>query len=123
MRKSLVICLTLLFSLLSLTKVVFACEQSKPITNTHSCCDREENTTEHNCCQSEDSPKHEHKDHCDGKCKGASCQQNSPKFQLFIVVQKPYECQFFLDKKGFFYDKDNNVLSGFSSIWLPPKIG
>ncbi|WP_164112685.1 MULTISPECIES: hypothetical protein [Sphingobacterium] len=123
MRKSLVICLTILFSLLSLTKFVSACEQSKSITNTLSCCDHQENTTEHTCCLSQDSPKHEHNDHCDGKCKGAGCQQNSPKFQLFIVAQKNYECPFFFDKKEGFYDKDNQLSSGFSSIWLPPKIG
>lgn len=123
MKKYLAIWLTLLFSLLSLTKVVFACEQSKPTTTTHSCCDHEQNATEHSCCQAEDGPKHEQKDHCDGKCKGASCQQNSPKFQLFMIVEKPYECHFFFDAKGSFYHKDNHVLPGFSSIWLPPKIG
>lgn len=122
MKKYLAIFLTLLFSLLSLTKVA-ACEQSKPMTSTPTCCDHAENTTEHSCCQSEDNPNHKHNDHCDGKCKGASCQQNSPKFQLFIVLEKPYECQSFFDKKDSFYHKDNPILPGFSSIWLPPKIG
>lgn len=122
MKKYIVIFLTLLFSLIALTKSAQACEQNEPI-HTSSCYNQQHPTEKHNCCQSEKSPKHDHKEHADGKCNKCSCQQISSKLQLFFGTEKISDLSHILIEKSIYSNYNCQAVSGFVSIWLLPKIG
>lgn len=123
MKNYLLICVVLFFGLLVVTKDASACAQHEPTHSISSCCDQTDKTEEHNCCQTETSSDQDYSRHCDGKCNGTSCQQSSLKFQLFFAITKMYQWSCFPNVKSSFYSDDNRTISGFISIWLPPKIG
>lgn len=122
MKKYIIISLTLLFGLFSMARGLYASEQNEQILPISSCCDQGHKTEAHHCCQSEGSHNHDHKGHCDGKCKSPSCQQNGLKFQLFLTVENACKWSDLSTENTSFYGSTDHVVAGFISIWLPPKI-
>ena len=92
--------------------------------------------TEKSCCKKETSSKTEKKDccsdknskdkdnSCGGKCGHSNCTTSSVNFSIIAF----YEIQFnnnnfdFSSEKSKFYDFKTFLSSGFTSVWLLPKI-
>lgn len=76
------------------------------------------------CCKKENHSKGKHEEGSQGKKKQSSC--NCFVFQINLILPTEKEatisCFLFLDKKDKFIDKETPISSGFSSIWLIPKI-
>ena len=102
--------------------LTYACEMKSG----KSCCNKETsaNTEKKDCCKNDNHSKNKDNDSCGGKSKHSSC--SCPIFHFSVIL--PFEtelkqqCFNFLDEKENFYDSETNLSSGFSSIWLIPKI-
>ena len=114
----LIIILTLGFFLSPTTS--FACG-----TKTQKSCCKEETsskTEKKDCCNNEN-PK-DKDNSCDGKCGHSNCTTSSVNFSIIAF----YEIQFknnnfdFSSEKPKFYDSKTFISSGFTSVWLLPKI-
>lgn len=86
-----------------------------------SCCKMQNNKTEKSCCQKSKNQKQEKS--CGGKC-NSNCTPNNLPFNsivgnVFVFRIKAFE--FYNQKPSFYYGK-TFIKSGFSTIWLPPKI-
>lgn len=89
-----------------------------------SCCKKETTSTteKKDCCKNKQS---EDKDNsCGGKCGHSNCTSSSVNFSIISL----YEIEFknnifdFSIEKPKFYHSETFVSSGFTSVWLPPKI-
>lgn len=88
------------------------------------CCKKEIATKpeKKDCCKSNQS-KDKNKD-CGGKCGHSNCTNSSVNFSLisFFKIEfknNNFECS--LEKPEFYHSK-TFISSGFTSVWLPPKI-
>ena len=93
--------------------------------------------TEKSCCKKEKTSKTEKKDCCNnkqskdkdnscgGKCGYSNCTSST---SVNCSLIECYEIEFknnnldFSEEKSKFYHSENLISSGFTSIWLPPKI-
>lgn len=91
---------------------------------------------EKSCCKKEISSKSEKKEccsdthsknkgkHCDGKCGHSGC--TTSVLNLNIISTNVFDIEFknidFYTKKDSFYHSKTFISSGFTSVWLPPKI-
>ncbi len=86
-----------------------------------SCCKMQNTKTEKSCCQKNKNQKQERS--CEGKCSSSctptSLQLNSIVGTVLVFRIKAFE--FYNQKFSFYYGK-TFIKSGFSTIWLPPKI-
>jgi hypothetical protein len=116
------------FHLLILVLFVFLLMPS----NTFACGSK----TEKSCCKKEISSKAEKKDccknkqsneqdnSCGGKCGHSNCTTSTVNFSIISF----YEIEFknnnfdFSTEKPKFYHSETFISSGFTSVWLPPKI-
>jgi hypothetical protein len=89
------------------------------------CCTKEVSSKSNakKCCK-DNSTNNEHKG-CDGKCGHANCTSASvlTLFAVFTDVVFSANVFDFSDEKQQFHDLKTFISSGFSSLWLIPKIG
>ncbi len=99
---------------------IYACE-----TKTEkSCCKKEKTskTEKDDCCNSKHSKDKDNS--CGGKCGYSNCTTSTVTFNLISF----YEIEFknknfdFSSEKSKFYHSEAFISSGFTSVWLPPKI-
>jgi len=75
-----------------------------------------------NCCKNKQTKKEDNS--CGGKCGHSNCTTSTVNFSLISF----YEIEFknnnfaFSAEKSKFYHSETYISSGFSSVWLPPKI-
>lgn len=89
-----------------------------------SCCKKERTskTEKKDCCQGKHSKDKDNS--CGGKCGHSNCTTSTVNFSLISF----YEIEFkninfdFSCKKSKFYHSETLISSGFTSVWLPPKI-
>lgn len=92
--------------------------------------------TEKSHCKNETSSKAEKKDccndkhskdkddSCDGKCEHSNCTTSTINFSIisFTEIQFKNNSFDFSEEKSKFYHSKTFISSGFTSVWLPPKI-
>lgn len=111
----------LLFGFLLTPMTSFACESKTE----KSCCKKEisEKKDKKDCCNTKDSSKKDKS--CGGKCGHSNCTSASPvNFSLipyFNIEFKNNNFDFTLNKSKF-YHSETFISSGFTSVWLIPKI-
>lgn len=94
-------------------------------TKTETCCCKKEmssKTEKKDCCKNKPSKGKDHR--CDGKCGHSNCTTSTTNFSILPF----YEIEFknngfdFCFEKPKFYHSETFLSSGFTSVWLPPKI-
>lgn len=94
------------------------------------------NKSEKLCCKKEITSKSENKDcfknkhskgkskSCDGKCGHSNCTTSSVTFSIISQneIQFKNNSSDFSEEKSKFYHSETVISSGFTSVWLPPKI-
>lgn len=99
----------------------YSCE-----TNTEKSCCKKENTSKtekKDCCHKKDSK--EKDDACGGKCGQPNCTTSTVTFSLITCNEIEFITNIYFDltvKKSKFHYTKALILSGFTSIWQPPKI-
>ncbi|WP_433764606.1 hypothetical protein [Flavobacterium ginsenosidimutans] len=83
---------------------------------------KEENSCSKKCCEKKTSKQEKH--NCDGKCRHSGCTTSA--FQFVILTSNDFDLQndtfnFSLKNKISSYS-NSTISSGFTSIWLKPKI-
>lgn len=92
--------------------------------------------TEKSCCKKENSSKTEKKDccsgkhskdknnSCGGKCGHSNCTTSTTNFSLisFYEIEFKNDSFDFSEEKSKFHHSEIFISSGFTSVWLPPKI-
>lgn len=94
-------------------------------TSTYACGIKTEKTskTEKKDCCSDKHSKNNDK-HCSGKCGHSNCTTSSVAFSIILqneILFKNNNLDFF-NEKSRFYNSKTFISSGFSSIWIIPKI-
>lgn len=89
-----------------------------------SCCKKEttSKTEKKDCCKKKQS---EDKDNsCGGKCGHSNCTSSTINFSVILLYEiefKNNNFSFSPEKQNFYYSK-SFISSGYSTVWLPPKI-
>ncbi len=100
----------------------YACESHS--TNTEkSCCKKKSSSHEKkDCCKNKQSDKKDTS--CNGKCGHANCLISSIHISLisFQEIEFKNNIVYFSYEKSKFHSFKTVISSGFSSVWLPPKI-
>ncbi|MEC4005589.1 hypothetical protein OX283_013040 [Flavobacterium sp. SUN052] len=93
--------------------------------------------SQNECCKTVSSSKKENKDCCNskhsndkknnscgGKCGHSNCTTSSVSFSVipFYEVQFKNNALDFFTEKSKFYHSETFITSGFTTVWLPPKI-
>lgn len=117
-----VLIVTLGFFLIPIS--TYACGTNSVKTE-KSCCDKENsNGNKKDCCKNHKQNKEKNEKSCDGKCKHSNCTTTSVHYSVVFFDEIKLKNYFvFLQKKQKFHNLKTNISSGFSSIWLIPKIG
>lgn len=83
---------------------------------------KEENSCSKKCCENKTSKKENHD--CDGKCRHSGC--NISTLQFVILTSNDFDLENngfnFSLKETISYSNKSDISSGFTSIWLKPKI-
>ena len=115
--------LLVLLGFFLMPSISFACEMESE----QSCCSKDMSFTngeKMDCCKKEQQSKGNKDNESKGKTKHSTC--NCFVFQISVII--PFEtesnflCVEILDKKDKFNQSETTISSGFSSIWLIPKI-
>ena len=92
------------------------------------CCNKEISSTidKMDCCKNSNHSKSKDKDHdggCNGKCGHSNCTTSSFHFSVaFFEIQFKNNNFDFSKKEHNYFNSETNLSSGFSTIWLIPKI-
>jgi hypothetical protein len=114
--------LIVVLSFFLMPSISFACEMKSE----QSCCNKEmsSNSEKMDCCKKDQQSKEKEDKDSKGKSKHSSC--SCFVFQISVVIPFETELKFlcvdFLDKEDKFNQTETSISSGFSSIWLIPKI-
>jgi hypothetical protein len=114
--------LLMLLGFFLMPSISFACEMKSE----QSCCNQEmsSNSEKMDCCKKEQQSKGKKDNENKGKSKQSSC--NCFVFHISVIIpfetESKFLCVDFLDKKDKFNQTETTISSGFSSIWLIPKI-
>jgi hypothetical protein len=113
--------ITLFFGCFLLHSVSYACETKSQ----SSCCKKETSSKSEKkaCCSYQQSK--DKKDSCNGKCGHKNCTTSSLNFSTLSyndIEIKNNQFNFNIQKSNYFYSK-TVISSGFTSLWLLPKIG
>jgi hypothetical protein len=84
-----------------------------------SCCKMQNTKTEKSCCQKNQKQEKSCGGKCSNSCTPTSLSFNSIVGNVFVFHIKAFD---FYNKKPSFYYGKTFIKSGFSTIWLPPKI-
>ena len=110
----------LTFGFFLLPNVNYACDIAKQ----NSCCATEqiEKSAKKDCCKKSSEQEN---NSCGGKCGHSNCTSSAPvNFSLlsfFEIEFKNNNIDFSTEELNFYYSK-TFISSGFTSVWLPPKI-
>ncbi|MBF4491549.1 hypothetical protein DMB65_10055 [Flavobacterium cheongpyeongense] len=82
-------------------------------------------TEKKDCCESSSESKNKRHNSCGGKCKHSKCicAASCSGFSAFFAVSLKFNRYVFSNEKQKFYSSETFISSGFSSLWLIPKIG
>lgn len=81
------------------------------------------NTEKMDCCKNDNHSKNKKSDGCNGKCGHSNCVTTSTQFSVvFFEIQFNNSNFAFSEKKSNYFNSEDNLSSGFSSLWLIPKI-
>ena len=113
-----IVILTLGFFLMP--SMMYACGT----TSEKGCCKKEVSakSEKNECCKNKSS--NDKNNSCGGKCGHANCTSSTTNFSVISF----YEIEFinnnfdFSSNKSKFHHSETYISSGFSSVWLPPKI-
>lgn len=103
--------------------VTFACEMK----SNKSCCNKEMSSKDNSkdCCKkNKDSKSKNHDGNCNGKCGHNNCTTSSVHFNLAFFEIKIKNTNFdFSEIEQNYIHSETTISSGFTSLWLIPKIG
>nr|WP_315143465.1 hypothetical protein [uncultured Flavobacterium sp.] len=75
------------------------------------------------CCKNDNHSKNKKGEGCNGKCGHSNCVTTSTQFSVvFFEIQFNNSNFAFSEKKSNYFNSEDNLSSGFSSLWLIPKI-
>ena len=81
------------------------------------------NTEKMDCCKNDNHSKNKKGEGCNGKCGHSNCVTTSTQFSVvFFEIQFNNSNFAFSEKKSNYFNSEDNLSSGFSSLWLIPKI-
>jgi hypothetical protein len=81
------------------------------------------NTEKMDCCKNDNHSKNKKGEGCNGKCGHSNCVTTSTQFSVvFFEIQFNNSNFAFSEKKSNYFNSEANLSSGFSSLWLIPKI-
>ena len=105
--------------------LTYSCEMKSK----KSCCNKEmssSNTEKMDCCKNSNHSKSKDKDHegpCNGKCGHSNCTTSASHFSVaFFEIKFKNNSFDFSEKEQNYFNSEANLSSGFSSLWLIPKI-
>lgn len=83
---------------------------------------KEENSCSEKCCEKKSSKQKKH--NCDGKCQHAGCSTSALQFVILVSNEIDFQNNVFNFslKNTISSYSESNISSGFTSIWLKPKI-
>jgi hypothetical protein len=93
-----------------------------------SCCNKEMSSSNEkmDCCKNMNHSKTKDKDHeggCNGKCGHSNCVTTSTQFSAaFFEIKFNHSNFSFSEKEYNYFKSEDNLSSGFHSLWLIPKI-
>jgi len=94
-----------------------------------SCCNKQmpSSSEKMDCCKKSNNSKTKDKEHegaCNGNCGHSNCTSSSVHFNVvfFEINYNSYNFNF-SEKKQNYFNTESNLSSGFTSVWLIPKIG
>lgn len=123
MSKKVYILLIVMIGFFLAPSFAYAC--GKAAGRQKACC-REASQSEaagKDCCKKDRPSKHKCGEDCSGKCKDTSCNCSTPKTNVVFPALKSIQYYpLFCAAKQSFTDAESYTLSGFCSVWLPPKI-
>jgi hypothetical protein len=109
-----------IFGFLLMPTVTFACGSH---SEKNSCNKNSANTEKMDCCKNDNHSKNKNNEGCNGKCGHSNCVTTSTQFSVvFFEIQFNNSNFAFSDKKSNYFNSEDNLSSGFSSLWLIPKI-
>ncbi|MDD5151186.1 MAG: hypothetical protein PHC28_12050 [Flavobacterium sp.] len=123
-KKFHIILLIVVLGIFLIPTSTFACGTNSE--KTEKCCCAKENSKENNkdCCKKHKQNKEKNEKSCDGKCKNSNCTTTSVHYSVVFFGGINFKSNFVYSvKKQKFHNLKTNLSSGFSSIWLIPKIG
>jgi hypothetical protein len=102
-----------------------ACEMKSK----HTCCDKEMSTSKGekmDCCKKSNHSKSKEKEHdgpCNGKCGHSNCTTSTVHYSVvfFEINYNSIQFKFSEEKQNYIHTEDQ-ISSGFTSLWLIPKI-
>ncbi|MEX0995841.1 MAG: hypothetical protein WDZ45_02185 [Flavobacteriaceae bacterium] len=102
--------------------VTYACSSKSNETEISSNNSNKESLQKNDSCNKEKGQCGEHEKDCDGKCGNSNCHcpSSSISFTIPFFAQLS-QTKIILSKPKFYY-QETYYSSGFTSIWLPPKI-
>jgi hypothetical protein len=122
-KKFHIIVLTAMFGFFLIPSIASACEMNSG----KSCCGKEMTTSNEkkDCCQKANHSNEKKNEGCGGNAKHSSCHCSILQINVILPIETKNQVFAFvlLDKKDKFIDRETPISSGFSSIWLIPKIG
>jgi hypothetical protein len=122
MKKFHIIILTITIGFFLMPSLSMACNMKSQ----KSCCNKEMSSKDNakDCCKKQQDSKDKHDGSCNGKCGHNNCTTSSVQFNLsFFEIKFKNNNFYFSEKEQNYIHSQVNLSSGFSSIWLIPKIG
>ena len=117
-----IVLLIITFVFFLMPNIASACEMKSG----KSCCNKEMSSSNDkmDCCKKANHSKGKQEEGCGGKTKHSSCSCSIFHINVILPIETEAKilCFNFLNKKDKFIDKETSISSGFSSIWLIPKI-
>ena len=122
-RKFHIIILLFVLGLFFIPNTSFACEVSPKKTEKSCCAKKVTNKDDSKSCF-DDSSTSDKEGSCNGKCGNSSCTASTVSTVFFGKSEIIFQISFFEEasKNAKFYHNEGNLLNGFLSIWLIPKI-
>ena len=122
-KKLHIVFLTITLGFLLMPALTYACETESG----KSCCDKEMSSSKMDkmdCCKKHTPSKSKEDQSCGGKTEHSSC--SCSVFHISVIIQFENQTKLksldFFEEKNKFNDKEIAISSGFSSVWLIPKI-
>lgn len=121
-KKFHIVLVIMMFGFLLMPLSTFACGGQ---SEKKSCTEKTSKTPEKmDCCSNESHSKNKCDNGCNGKCGHSNCVTTSTQFNavIFDIKFKNHNFDFSEIKQNYF-KSNTNISSGYSSLWLIPKIG
>lgn len=114
----------ILGALISSQKVL-ACGKMKANLEEKTCCKTKNKAEKNDCCKSNKAAKSQEKHTCNGNCSHNSCKCANINFSVNLpqAIDLQLSSIILLSKNSIFSHNENQLPTGFYSIWLPPVIG